>query len=60
MYEFIEGMMGVEVVVDDFIVVGYGEMFEKVIWDYDRNFFEFFKWCEIKNVCLNLEKLKLW
>ena len=59
MHELIEGMTGVEVVADDFIVVGYGETFEKATRDHDRNLFEFLKRCETKNVRLNPEKLKL-
>ena len=59
MHELVEGMTGVEVVADDFIVVGYGETFEKATRDHDRNVFEFLKRCETKNVRLNPEKLKL-
>ena len=59
MHELIEGMTGVEVVADDFIVVGYGETFEEATRHHDRNLFEFLKRCETKNVRLNAEKLKL-
>ena len=59
MHELIEGMAGIEVVTDDFIVVGYGETFEEATRHHDRNLFEFLKRCETKNVRLNPEELKL-
>lgn len=48
------------VVVDDFIVVGYGGIFKEVIKDYNKILLEYFKWCRERNVCLNLENFKLW
>lgn len=46
MEEFVEGLIGIEVVVDDFLVVDYGESYEEVIMDYDKNFLKFFSCCE--------------
>ncbi|KAL9951232.1 hypothetical protein ACROYT_G043857 [Oculina patagonica] len=59
MHELIEGLAGVEVVVDDFIAVGYGNTFEEATQDHDKTLVEFLKRCEAKNVRLNPEKLKL-
>ena len=59
MHKLTEGMTGIEVVVDDFIAVGYGETFEEAIRDHDKNLLDFLKRCEANNVRLNLEKLKL-
>ena len=59
MHELIEGLMGIEVVADNFIAVGDGETFEEVTKDHDKILLEFLKRCEERNVRLNPEKLKL-
>ena len=59
MQELIEGLMGIEVVADDFIAVGHGETFEEATKDHDKTLLEFLKRCEERNVRLNPEKLKL-
>ena len=59
MHELIEGLMGIEVVADYFIAIGYGETFEEATKDHDKILLEFLKQCEERNVCLNPEKLKL-
>ena len=59
MHELIEGLMGIEVVADDFIAVGHGETFEEATKDHDKMLLEFLKRCEERNVRLNPEKLKL-
>ena len=33
MYELIEGLRGVEVIADDFVIVGYGESWQSAIKD---------------------------
>lgn len=52
MHELIEGLVGVEVVADDFIAVGYGNTFEEVTRDHDKTLLEFLKRCKAKNVPL--------
>lgn len=42
MYELIEGFIGIEVVVDDFMVVDFGDIYEEVVCDRNRNFVVFF------------------
>ena len=34
MHELIEGLRGVEVIVDDFVIVGYGELWPSAIKDH--------------------------
>ena len=58
-HELIERLVGVEVVADDFIAVGYGNTFEEAMRDHDKTLLEFLKRCEAKNVRLNPEKLTL-
>ena len=41
MHELIEGLRGVEVIADDFVVVGYGESWKSEIKDHDRNLLSF-------------------
>ena len=43
MHELIEGMMGIEVVADDFTAVGYSETFGEATQDHDKNLLEFLK-----------------
>ena len=49
MHELIEGVTGVEVVADDFIAVGYGDMFEEAAQDHDKNLLIFLQRCEERN-----------
>ena len=59
MHELIEGLMGIEVVADDFFVVGHGKTFGEATKDHDKTLLEFLKRCKERNVRLNPEKLKL-
>ena len=46
MHELIEGLRGVEVIADDFVVVGYGESWQSGIKDHDRNLLSFLQICD--------------
>jgi transposase InsO family protein len=59
MHELIEGMPHVEVVADDFVVVGYGSTLQKAHLDHDKNLAAFLKLCEQRGLKLNADKLKL-
>lgn len=59
MQELIEGMTGIDVVADDFIVVGYGDTFEEGAQDHDKNLLLPLQRCKERNVRLNRAKLKL-
>ena len=60
MHEVIEGLRGIEVVANDFIVVGDGDTEEQAIEDHDTNLEAFLKHCTEHNLWLNLAKMCLW
>ena len=59
MHEIIEGLKGVEVVADDFVVVGFGDSIEEATTDHDKNLESFLRRCVERNLKLNVKKLKL-
>jgi len=59
MHELIEGLRGVEVIADDFVVVGYGELWQSAIKDHDRNLLSFLQRCDECGVYLSCKKLQL-
>ena len=48
MHEVIEGLTGVDVVADDFLVVGYGEDTSTAVVDHDQNLYAFLIQCKEK------------
>ena len=59
MHQLIEGLQGVKVIADDFVVVGRGETMEDAICDHDRNLGGLLERYEMKGVRLNPNKLQL-
>ena len=59
MHELIEGLQGIEVVADDFVVVGLGEMKESAVRNHDDNLQGFLQRCEERGVKLNARKARL-
>ena len=59
MHELIEGMPQVEVIADDFVVVGKSDTIEEANSDHDKNLVAFLRLCDEKGLKLNAEKLKL-
>ena len=59
MHEVIEGLQGVEVVADDFVVVGFGDTLKVATVDHDQNLDAFLQRCQEKNLRLNENKIKL-
>ena len=59
MYELIEGLTGIEVVADDFIVVGYGNTIKEANCNHDNTLIAFLERCREQNVKLNIDKLTL-
>jgi len=59
MHELIEGLKGVEVMADDFVVAGYGDSLQAESKDHDKNLSVFLQRCEERGVHLNIHKLKL-
>ena len=55
----IEGSRGLEVIADDFVVVGYGESSHSEIKDHDGNLLPFLEKCDERGVHLNKNKLQL-
>ena len=57
--ELIEGLHGIEVVADDFVVVGYGNTVDEANVDHDKRLHSFLQRCEERGVKLNVDKFKL-
>ena len=59
MHQLIEGLQGVEVVADDFVVVGRGSKMEDASRDHDNNLKALLDRCAERGVKLNPEKVRL-
>ena len=59
MHELIEGLSGIEVVADDFIVVGCGSTVDEANKDHDNALMKFLEHCKERGVKLNTDKLNL-
>ncbi|KAL9953685.1 hypothetical protein ACROYT_G041138 [Oculina patagonica] len=59
MHEAIEGLQGVEVIADDFLVCGFGDTVDEAVKDHDQNLTAFLQRCRELNLTLNLHKVKL-
>ena len=59
MHQLIEGLEGVEVVADDFMVYGCGQTQEEAIEDHDKKLHAFLQRCEDQNIVLGTEKFQL-
>ena len=58
-HEFIEGLQGVEVVADDFVVVGCGNTLQDAVTDHDQNLRAFLQRCAARGLKLNSNKVQL-
>lgn len=58
MHRLIEGLTGVEVVADDFVVYGCGKSDSEAMIDHDKKLHQFLQRCEERNVVLGKEKLQ--
>ena len=58
-HELIVGLSGVEVIADDFVVVGYGESWQSAIKDHNRNLLSFLQRCDERGIYMNSDKLQL-
>ena len=59
MHDLVEGLTGVEVIADDFLVCGFGDTNEAAIANHDQNLKAFLRRARERNLTLNSEKLKL-
>ena len=55
MHEISEGLDGVEVVADDFLIIGYGKTEEEGLENHDKNLITFLQRCRDKLLHLNAE-----
>ena len=58
MHEVVDGLVGVKVVADDFLVVGYGDT-KQATKNHDENLVAFLRRCDKENLVLNADKLHL-
>ena len=59
MHELIEGLNGVEVIADDFVVVGYGNSLQAASKDQDKSLSAFLQRCEERGIRLKSDKVRL-
>lgn len=57
--ELIEGLNGVEIIADGFVVVGYGDSLKAASEDHDKSLSAFLQRCEERGIHLNSDKLQL-
>lgn len=55
MHEFIEGLQGAEVLVDDFLVVGFGHTHVEAVQDHDKSRVALLQRYEAQGVVINVE-----
>lgn len=60
MHDTVEGLCGVEVTADDFIVLGFGDNIEPTIKDHDRNLAACLQCARDCGLMLNANKIQLW
>lgn len=58
-HEIAEGLKGVEVIADDFLVCGFGETTEQAAHDHDHNLIALLKKARDKNLKINRDKLRM-
>ena len=59
MHELIEGLQGVEVIADDFVVFDFANTQAESTGDHDKNLEAFLRRCEERNIRVNAEKVRL-
>ena len=59
MHEMIEGLMGEEVIADDFVVVAISDMAQTAAQDHDKNLNALLQRCTEQGLRLNPDKIKL-
>ena len=59
MNQLVEDLKGIKVIVDEFVIVGYGDTHEAAVADHDRNLNAFLHRFEERGVVLNAQKLCL-
>ena len=58
-YESLQGLKGIEDIVDDILCVGEGDTYESAVKDHERNLIALLERCRENNIKLNSKKLQL-
>ena len=58
-HEFIERLDGVEIIIDDFLVIGFGDTVEEAVSNHDKNLVGLLERARERNLTLNPDKIKL-
>ena len=58
MTDMVEGLKGVEVIADDFLIIGYGDTEEEASENHDNNVIQFLETCKKNNIKLNRNKIR--
>ena len=58
-HESLQGLSGIEDIVDDILCVGEGDTYESAVEDHDKNLIALLERCREKNIKLNPKKLQL-
>ena len=53
-----KGLKGVEVIADDFLIIGYGDTEEEASENHDNNVIQFLETCKKNNIKLNSNKIR--
>ena len=59
MHEIIEGLNGVEVIADNFLIIGFGDTMTEATMSHDHNLSAFLDGCRTRNLKLSPDKAKL-
>ena len=59
MHEAIEGLQGIEVIADDFLVCGYRDAVDETVTDYYQTLTAFLQRCRVVNLTLNPQRIEL-
>ena len=59
MHQVAEGLKRVEVIADDFVIIGFGDDLKQATEDHDRNLLAFLTRCQERNLKLSAEKIQL-
>ena len=58
MHEIVEGLLGTEVMFDDFLIIGRGDTLKQAVIDHDQNLIKFLDRARERNLKLKAEKIR--
>ena len=59
MHQVADGLHGVEMAAEDFLIYGSGDTIDQAMLDYDQNLISFLEQCQECNIVLSNSKIKL-